>query len=84
MVTGVFLEVLNFKRCYKKKVAVLITTLRKNMKKKFISLWDRAILKKRFIIETINDKLKNTSYIEYFRHRSMHRFILNLLGWLIA
>lgn len=62
----------------------LITTVRKNMKKKFISLWDRAILKKRFIIETVNDQLKNISYIEQSRHRSAHGFMLNLLGGLIA
>ncbi|WP_283709393.1 IS982 family transposase [Pseudoalteromonas prydzensis] len=62
----------------------LITTVRKNMKKKFISLWDRALLKKRFIIETMNDQLKNISYIEHSRHRSMHGFMLNLLGGLIA
>ncbi|WP_283709746.1 IS982 family transposase [Pseudoalteromonas prydzensis] len=62
----------------------LITTVRKNMKKKFISLWDRALLKKRFIIETVNDQLKNISYIEHSRHHSMHGFMLNLLGGLIA
>ena len=62
----------------------LITTIRKNMKKKFISLWDRAILKKRFIIETVNDQQKNISYIEHSRHRSIHGFMLNLLGGLIA
>ena len=62
----------------------LITNVRKNMKKKFISLWDRALLKKRFIIETVNDQLKNISYIEHSRHRSLHGFILNLLGGLIA
>ena len=62
----------------------LIITIRKNMKKKFISLWDRAILKKRFIIETVNDQLKNISYIEHSRHRSVHGFMLNLLGGLIA
>ena len=62
----------------------LITSVRKNMKKKFISLWDRAILKKRFIIETVNDQLKNISYIEHSRHRSIHGFMLNLLGGLIA
>lgn len=54
------------------------------MKKKFISLWDRAILKKRFIIETVNNQLKNISYIEHSRHRSIHGFMLNLLGGLIA
>ena len=42
------------------------------------------MLKKRFIIETVNDQLKNISYIEHSRHRSVHGFILNLVGGLIA
>jgi len=62
----------------------LVTNIRKNMKKKFISLWDKAMLKKRFIIETVNDQLKNISQIEHSRHRSSHGFILNLLAGLIA
>lgn len=37
----------------------LITTVRKNMKNKFMPLLDQILLRKRFIIETINDKLKN-------------------------
>ena len=52
----------------------LITTVRKNMKKKFISLWDKPMLKKRFIIETVNDQLKNISDIEHSRYHSMHGF----------
>jgi hypothetical protein len=35
----------------------LTTTVRKNMKAKAISLWDRAMLSRRYIIETINDHL---------------------------
>jgi hypothetical protein len=35
----------------------LITTVRKNMKAKAISLWDRAMLSRRYIIETINQAL---------------------------
>ncbi len=62
----------------------LIKTIRKNMKKKFSSLWDRALLKKHFIIETVNDQLKNISYIEHSRHHSVHGFMLNLIGGLIA
>jgi len=62
----------------------LITNVRKNMKARLLSLWDRAILKKRFIIETINDPLKNISQIEHSRHRSIHGFMLNLIGGLIA
>lgn len=62
----------------------LIPSVRKNMKKKVLSLWDRALLKTRFIIETVNDQLKNISYIEHSRHRSIHGFMLNLIGGLIA
>ena len=62
----------------------LITTQRKNMKPKVLAAWDRAMLSKRFIIETINDQLKNISQIEHSRHRSLHSFMLNLLGGLIA
>ncbi|GAC27296.1 IS982 family transposase [Brumicola pallidula] len=62
----------------------LITTVRKNMKAKAISLWDRAMLWKRFIIETINDQLKNIPYIEHSRHRSMNGFTLNLLAGLVV
>ncbi|MFT5815205.1 MAG: tRNA nucleotidyltransferase (CCA-adding enzyme), partial [Psychroserpens sp.] len=39
----------------------LVTTVRKNMKAKAISIFDRAMLSKRYIIETINDQLKNIS-----------------------
>ena len=66
------------------KGVTFITTVRKNMKAKAISLWDRAMLSKRFIIETINDQLKNISQIEHSRHRSMHGFMLNLMGGLVA
>jgi hypothetical protein len=44
------------------KGVTLVTTVRKNMKAKAISLWDRAMLSKRYIIGTINDQLKNISY----------------------
>lgn len=62
----------------------LITTVRKNMKAKAMSLWDRAMLAKRFIIETINDQLKNISQIEHSRHRSINGFMLNLIAGLVA
>lgn len=62
----------------------LITTVRRNMKAKALSLWDKAMLSRRFIIETINDQLKNISQIEHSRHRSPNGFMLNLLGGLIA
>ena len=62
----------------------LITALRKNMKGQLMLLSDRLLLRKRFIIETINDQLKNISQIEHTRHRSPANFAINLLAGLIA
>lgn len=61
-----------------------ITNVRSNMKPKALALWDKIILRKRFIIETVNDQLKSISQIEHSRHRSVHGFMLNLMGSLIA
>ena len=62
----------------------LITTIRKNMKNKFLPLLDKILLRKRYIIETINDQLKNISQIEHSRHRSVINFLVNLVAGLIA
>ena len=44
----------------------------------------QSTIKKRFIIETVNDQLKNISSIEHTRHRSIHGFMVNLSVGLIA
>lgn len=62
----------------------LITTLRKNMKNKLMPLFDKLVLRKRSIIETINDQLKNISQIEHTRHRRVSNFMANLVAGLIA
>ncbi|MFT4836127.1 MAG: hypothetical protein ACI9IJ_001046, partial [Psychromonas sp.] len=62
----------------------LVTTVRENMKAKVISAFDRAMLSKRYIIETINDQLKNISQIEHSRHRSSTGFMINLMSGLVA
>ncbi len=63
---------------------VLITTIRKNMKNRLMLLDEKLMLRKRTIIETINDQLKNISQIEHSRHRSFPNFIVNLLAGLVA
>jgi len=62
----------------------LITTIRKNMKNKLLPLIDKVLLRKRYIIETINDQLKNISQIEHSRHRSVNNFMVNLMAGLVA
>lgn len=62
----------------------LITGIKKNMKNKLLTLEDKILLRKRSIIETVNDQLKNISNIEHSRHRSISNFIVNILCALIA
>jgi len=62
----------------------LITTVRKNMKGRLMPVMERALVRKRFLIETINDQLKNISQIAHTRHRSTCNFAVNLLAGLIA
>lgn len=62
----------------------LITNIRNNMKNCLMELKDKIMLRKRSVIETINDELKNMCQVEHSRHRSMGNFITNLLSGLIA
>ena len=62
----------------------LITKLRDNMKNQLMTWTDRILLRRRAIIETIIDQLKNISQIEHSRHRSVTNFFVNVLCGLIA
>ncbi|NIU02441.1 MAG: transposase, partial [Nitrosopumilaceae archaeon] len=62
----------------------LITKVRKNMKNKPLSDVEKVLLRKRAIIETVNDELKNICQVEHTRHRSIDNFLINILGALAA
>lgn len=62
----------------------LITKLRAKMKNRLMPLADKLLLRKRAIIETITDQLKNISQTEHTRHRSPINFLVNLVCGLIA
>ena len=62
----------------------LITKLKSNMKGALMSMSDRLLTKKRAIIESVNDELKNIAQVEHSRHRSFDNFMVNLLGALAA
>ena len=49
------------------------------MKGTLMSLSDKLLLRKRTIIETVNDELRNISQVEHSRHRTFDNFIVNLL-----
>jgi len=62
----------------------LITKIRKNMKNSLMNINDKILLRKRALIETINDELKNICQIEHSRHRSVVNFVTNTIAGLIA
>jgi len=62
----------------------LITKVRKNMRERLLTYADKLLLRKRAIIESVNDQLKNISQIEHTRHRSPFNFVVHLLAGLIA
>lgn len=72
------------KRLLREQQLELITKLKKNMKNQFVSVIDKILLRKRAIIETVFDQLKNISNIEHTRHRSFWNFLVNIASGLIA
>lgn len=61
-----------------------ITTFKKNMKSVHRTAFEKAILRRRSLIETVFDQLKNLCQIEHTRHRSMMNFIVNLISGIVA
>jgi hypothetical protein len=62
----------------------LITHRKRKMANRLMRLADKLLLRKRAIVESIFDQLKNISQIEHTRHRSPVNFVINLLAGLIA
>ena len=62
----------------------LVTKIKKNMKNSLMNLYDKIVLRKRVVVETVNDELKNTCNIEHTRHRSIDNFCVNLFAAIIA
>lgn len=74
-----------FEEMFKKYAIELVTGLKKNMKNFLPQTSENAFfLRKRCIVETIIDQLKNISQIEHTRHRSFTNYLVNLLCGLIA
>lgn len=62
----------------------LVARMRNNMKGGELPLQDRLMLRKRAVIESVNDELKNICQVEHTRHRSFVNFITNLIAGLLA
>ena len=62
----------------------LVTKIKNNMKNSLMSMADKILLRKRALIESTNDELKNIAQIEHSRHRSFSNFIVNTIAALAA
>ena len=62
----------------------LITKLKKKMKNKLMPMVDKLLLRKRSLIECVNDQRKNISQIEHTRHRSVVNGVVNLIAAVVA
>lgn len=62
----------------------LVIGVKKSMKKQLMSVFQKTMLPKRSIIETVFDDLKNTFDIEHTRHRSIWNAFVLILSTLIA
>lgn len=62
----------------------LVTHIRRNMRNRLMPLLDKILLRKRSLIETVNDQLKNIAQIEHSRHRSPVNFLVHLVAGLIS
>lgn len=72
-----------FLKLYEKGLEI-ITRLKLNMKNKLMSLIDKLLLRRRGVIESVNNKLKSGCQIEHHRHRSKWNFLVNLISGIIA
>ena len=62
----------------------LVTKVKNNMRNSLMSIADEILLRKKALIETVNDELKNIAQIEHSRHRSFNNFIANALAAIAA
>jgi transposase len=62
----------------------LLTKIRKHRKNRLMRWWDTLLLRKRALLETMNDQLKNIRQIEHTRHRSVTGCMVHLVAGLGA
>uniref|UniRef100_UPI00313D34EA IS982 family transposase n=1 Tax=Rickettsia endosymbiont of Urophora cardui TaxID=3066265 RepID=UPI00313D34EA len=62
----------------------LVTGIKKKMKNKLMPLFEKILLRKRSIIETVFSVLKGAFEIEHTRHRSIWNAFVHILSALIA
>lgn len=62
----------------------MITYIKNNIKNCLMTMSDKILLRKRSVIETANNELKNICQVEHSRHRSFGNFLSNMIAGLLA
>jgi hypothetical protein len=62
----------------------LITKLKRKMKNKLLPLWDKLLLRKRALIESVGEQLKHVCQIGHTRHRSAYNAFVHAFAALVA
>lgn len=62
----------------------LITSIKKTMKNSPIDIYEKIMLRKRSLVETVFDFLKNKLQLEHTRHRSTSNFLLHIISTLVC
>ena len=62
----------------------LITKLKRNMKNKLLPLWDKLLLRKRALIESVGEQLKHVCQIAHTRHRNVYHAFVHASAALVA
>ena len=74
----------DFFECLFNQKVHLVHGLKANMKNELMPMWDKLLLRKRYIIECINELLKNKANLVHSRHRPIRNFMMNLCSALTA
>lgn len=66
------------------KLHLIVTKAKNNMRNSLMSMAAKILIRKRVLIETVNDELKNIAQLEHSRHRSFNNFVANVLSAIAA
>ena len=72
-----------FDRLYARNIR-LFTGIRRDMKNHLLEIEDKILLRKRTLIESVFNVLKNRMNLEHTRHRSPLNFLVHLLACLVS
>ncbi len=62
----------------------LFTSIRKDMKKHLLEIEDKELLKKRTLIESVFNVLKNNTCLEHSRNRSPVNFLVHIFACVVG